>query len=234
LQEDGLLLSTLILFHFELEEFKLLPGLLLLEVLLPQFQQVLVTLSHALPELLVKILAHLVELIPFTHHLLQLLISLHHLFPQLRLQELQMRLIDLLFFSLQRQNLFESVRWQRPVSYILGRRSCAREDERGLDSGLGVERFVEPVDLQRLDFEGQGVGDLDGGHADNIFLAVQFPSGTGCADQQDLQLHLLIKTFCAGSSSPSVVNYKLITVLKRRRLPVACAECVGGENAFSK
>lgn len=101
------LLSSLILLNFQSEELELLSHLLLDPFFLSEFFEVLVPICHALLELFVKVLAHLVQLIPFPHHLLPLTLRsfvlaalLDQLLAQIALQELQVALIRLLLLSL--------------------------------------------------------------------------------------------------------------------------------------
>lgn len=101
------LLSSLILLNLQPEELELLLHLLLDSFFLSEFFEVLVPICHTLLELFVKVLAHLVQLIPFSNHLLPLPLRsfvlaalLDQLLAQIALQKLQVALIRLLLLSL--------------------------------------------------------------------------------------------------------------------------------------
>lgn len=104
----------------------------------------MVALRHALLELLVEILAHLVQFVPFLHHLLPLAVPplvlaalLDQLLAQIPLQELQMTLVGLLLLPLKTKDLLKGIRGECFIARLgcLGY-LCALKAKRGLEGGL--------------------------------------------------------------------------------------------------
>lgn len=102
-----------------------MPDLLFEEFLFSEFLEVCVPFRHALLELLIKIFTHLVEFVPFPHHLLPLVVAplvlptiLDHFITQIPLQELQVTLVCLLLFSLKTKDFFQSISRQHLIALL--------------------------------------------------------------------------------------------------------------------